>query len=151
MLIEIEEYEPVYTIGIIANKFNISVHTLRLYESEGLILPYKTKTNRRLYSKADIDRIRCIREMIEEKGLNFAGIKWALSMVPCWDLLPCSATDRESCDAYTNATAPCWSVPFKAEKCQNVDCRDCRVYQDLSGCNNLKEYLKANWRNTKNG
>lgn len=151
MEIEIKNTDPVYPIGIIAKKFGISVHTLRLYESEGLIIPYKTESNRRLYSNADVHRIQCIRGMIEKKGLNFAGIKWALSMIPCWDLLPCSEEDRQSCDAYSDSNQPCWNVPHKAAKCTNVDCRDCHVYQGLSNCSNFKEYLKANWRNGKNG
>lgn len=146
MEIEIKNTDPVYTIGVVAEKFNISVHSLRLYESEGLILPYKTETNRRLYSNSDMQRIQCIRDMIEQKGLNFAGIKWALSMIPCWDLLPCSVEERNMCNAYTNSTTPCWSVPFKAEKCQNADCRDCHVYQQLSSCSNFKDYLKENWK-----
>jgi len=146
MNIEINDNDPVYPIGIIAEKFNVSVHTLRLYESEGLIIPYKTATNRRLYSNSDIQRIKCIREMIEINGLNFAGIKWALSMVPCWEILPCSDKDRESCAAYTDSTTPCWNVPYKAEKCQNANCRECHVYQQLSSCHNFKEFLKANWR-----
>jgi MerR family transcriptional regulator/heat shock protein HspR len=146
MNIEINDSDPVYTIGIIADKFNISVHTLRLYESEGLILPFKTETKRRLYSNNDIRRIKCIRDMIENQKLNFAGIKWALSMIPCWKLLPCTEKDRESCDAYTETTMPCWSVPHKAEKCQKLDCRECHVYQNFSNCNNFKEYLKAKWK-----
>ena len=146
MEVEINNTEPLYTIGVVAKKFNISVHSLRLYESEGLIIPYKTKTNRRLYSNSDLERIRCIREMIEKKGLNFAGIKWVLSLIPCWDLLPCSENDRKTCDAFKNSTLPCWSVPYKSEKCQHAECRECHVYQDLSNCNNFKEYLKANWR-----
>lgn len=143
---EFKDSDPLYTIGIVAKKFNISVHTLRLYESEGLIIPYKTETNRRLYSNADIHRIKCIREMIENNGLNFAGIKWALSMIPCWDLLPCSEEEREKCDAYTNSTLPCWRASNKSEKCLISNCRECHVYQSLSNCNNIKEYLKANWK-----
>jgi MerR family transcriptional regulator/heat shock protein HspR len=143
MFVQINDSDPVYTIGIVAKKFNVSVHTLRLYESEGLILPYKTETNRRLYSNVDIKRIQCIRDMIENQKLNFAGIKWALSMIPCWNLLPCSEEDRKNCSAYTNTDKPCWSVEHKADKCKNVDCRECHVYQSFTNCNNIKELIKA--------
>jgi MerR family transcriptional regulator, heat shock protein HspR len=146
MDIEFSDADPVYTIGVIAKKFNISVHSLRLYESEGLIIPFKTETNRRLYSNNDIKRVQCIRDMIENQKLNFAGIKWALSMIPCWSLLPCTEKDREVCDAYTETTMPCWSVPHKAEKCQKLDCRECHVYLSFSNCKNFKEYLKDNWK-----
>ena len=144
--IDIDKKEPVYSIGIVAKKFNISVHTLRLYEAEGLILPYKTASRRRLYSRQDLNRIACIREMIGTKKLNIAGIKWLLAMIPCWELLPCSEEDRKVCDAFTHATEPCWMVPHKAEKCRNLECRNCEVYQGIANCNNFKEYLKANWK-----
>ncbi len=146
MEIIIGNREPVFAIGVVAKKFDISVHTLRLYEAEGLILPYKTESRRRLYSQADINRIGCIREMIAKKGLNIAGIKLLLAMVPCWELLPCSEEERRDCDAYTNSTEPCWMVPHKAEKCQNLECRECKVYQSVANCSNFKEYLKANWK-----
>ena len=146
MNFEFKDTEPGFPIGVVARKFNISVHTLRLYEAEGLILPYKTKTNRRMYSQADMHRIACIREMLDKKGLNLAGIKWILSLMPCWELLPCSMQERKSCDAFSNSTIPCWMVKKKAEKCQNLECRDCHVYQSLAKCNNFKAYLKDNWK-----
>jgi len=138
--------EPLFPIGIVAKKFNISVHTLRLYESEGLILPFKTETRRRYYSQADINRIACIREMIEKKGLNIAGIKSLLAMVPCWEILPCTESERNQCEAYTNYSEPCWVVKGKDDKCKYLECRECHVYQSLAGCSNFKEFLKANWK-----
>lgn len=146
MELKIDIEEPLYSIGVIAKKFNLSVHTLRLYESEGLILPFKTETKRRLYSQSDINRIACIRDMIENRGLNIAGIKSLLAMIPCWQLKPCSEKDRENCDAYTSTDLPCWIVKDKGEKCQLVECRECNVYKSLSMCNNFKEYLKATWK-----
>jgi len=147
----IQKDKPLYSIGVVAQIFNLSVHTLRMYEAEGLILPYKTKTNRRLYSQDDISRLGCIRKMIEEKGLNIAGIKMMLAIIPCWDFLPCSEEERINCSAFTNSTEPCWMVPHKAEKCMNLECRDCHVYQSVSNCDNFKEYLKANWRREYDG
>jgi MerR family transcriptional regulator/heat shock protein HspR len=146
MEITIDIQDPLFPIGIVAKKFNISVHTLRLYESEGLILPYKTETNRRLYSQSDINRIACIRDLIEKKGLNIAGIKSLLAMIPCWQLKPCSEEDRKNCDAYTSQSLPCWIVKTKGDICQQDECRECKVYQSLSGCNNFKEYLKTTWK-----
>ena len=143
-LIDIEE--PQVPIGIVAKKFNISVHTLRLYETEGLILPFKTKTKRRYYSQADMERIACIRQMITEKGLNIAGIKSLLAMVPCWELLPCSEAERIGCEAYSNMSEPCWTIKVKSDFCKSEACRTCHVYKSLAGCHNIKEYLKANWK-----
>ena len=121
MNIKIKEHDPVYPIGVVADMFNVSVHTLRLYEKEGLILPFKTGSGRRMYCQADLNRLGCIRELIEKKGLNISGIKMMLAMVPCWDLLPCTEEDRKNCDAFYSASEPCWTVPHKSEKCQNVE------------------------------
>jgi len=144
LMIDLEE--PLYTIGVVAKKFSLSVHTLRLYESEGLILPFKTDTKRRLYSQSDLNRIACIRDLIEKRGLNIAGIKSLLAMIPCWQIKPCSQEDRKDCEAYTSQNLPCWLVKDKGENCKHTECRECNVYISLSKCNNFKEYLKANWK-----
>jgi len=146
MIHHTDKTEPLLPIGIMAKKFNISVHTLRLYEAEGLILPFKTKTNRRLYSRSDLNRITCIRGLIRQQGLNLAGIKGLLALIPCWDLLPCSRKDRDHCAAYTDSAAPCWTVMRKAKRCRNADCRECKVYQSTADCNNIKSFLKEYWR-----
>ena len=80
--------------------------------------------------------------MIENRGLNIKGIKSLLSLVPCWDLLPCTEENRNNCDAYTNTTLPCWSAKHKGDMCKAQPCRDCHVYQDMANCINFKEYLK---------
>ena len=56
--------EPVYSIGIAAKLLGISIPTLRVYEKEGLFIPYKKQSGTRLYSQADLDRIGCIRRTI---------------------------------------------------------------------------------------
>ena len=63
MLNEVSKEEPIYPIRIAAKLLNISVHTLRMYEKEDLILPYKKSSSHRLYSINDIDRIqRCTKQ-----------------------------------------------------------------------------------------
>ena len=141
-----DKHKPVYTIGIVAELIGVSVHSLRMYETEGLLSPKRTNSKRRLYSQADIERLKCIRIMIEENGLNLAGIKMMLSMAPCLDMIQCSDKDRKNCDAYTSTLAPCWSLTNVGECCKMADCRDCMVYQDLSTCHNMKTFLKENWK-----
>lgn len=136
------ESSPVYTIGIAAQLTNTSVHALRVYEDKGLILPYKTDTNRRLYSRQDIQRINCIRHHLDEEGLNIAGIKALLALVPCWLIRPCSEVDHATCDAYTSTTEPCWAASEKGAECRDADCRQCRVYQLGVRCGNIKELYK---------
>jgi MerR family transcriptional regulator/heat shock protein HspR len=99
-----------------------------------------------LYSQSDLNRIACIRDLIEKKGLNLAGIKSLLAMIPCWQIKPCSEKDRKICGAFTDQSFPCWIVKNKGEKCQLEECRECNVYQSLSMCTNFKEYLKATWK-----
>jgi MerR family transcriptional regulator/heat shock protein HspR len=133
---------PVYTIGIAAKLTKTSVHALRLYEERGLILPHKTKTHRRVYSQADIERLQCIRRHLDEEGLNIAGIKALLALVPCWLIKPCSPADREQCDAYTSTADPCWAVDQKGKVCQDVDCRACTVYLLGNRCHSIKQIWK---------
>lgn len=133
---------PLYTISIAARLTNSSISTLRMYEDKGLILPHKTETNRRIYSKVDIERIHCIRKHLDEDGLNIAGIRNLLALVPCWLIKPCSIESRKKCEAFTSSDKPCWESDPKGVDCQEVDCRECNVYQLSNQCTNIKELYK---------
>ncbi len=133
---------PLYPLRVAAELTSTSVYALRQYVDLGLIIPYKTPTNRRLYSKVDIQRILCIRRYLDEFGLNIAGIKALFAAVPCWLIKPCSKSDYEQCDAYTSLTQPCWQVSTKGPTCQNIDCRVCIVYRLPEQCNDLKSIIK---------
>ncbi|WP_456443231.1 MerR family transcriptional regulator [Caldithrix abyssi] len=135
-----------YPIGMVAKMFNISVSTIRLYENEGLIIPIKSQGQHRYFTPADIQRLECIRDLIEKKGLNFAGIRLMLSTIPCWDLKPCTSEDRLNCDAYYKSQVPCWMVAIKGERCKNENCVECPVYQESAQCANIKVILKKYWR-----
>ncbi|MFC1670678.1 MerR family transcriptional regulator [Spirochaetota bacterium] len=134
-------YEAVYTIGVASEKIGISDHSLRLYESEGLIIPHKTKTGRRLYSDLDLEKVLCIKQMIKEEGLNFEGIRRLLSLVPCWKIRNCNSDNGAKCKSYMNRTKPCWDTE---EKCLNPleSCRDCTVYKSLVNCDDVESYIK---------
>jgi MerR family transcriptional regulator, heat shock protein HspR len=135
-------YEPVYTIGVAAGKLNMTVHNIRLYESEGLILPYRTDTGRRLFSDLELEKIRCIRSMIKEEGLNFEGIRRLLAMVPCWKMRNCTLKERSKCPAYVDRIRPCWDID---EKCLHPlpSCRDCDVYRDLVKCEDVQALIQS--------
>jgi len=133
---------PLYPLRVAAELTGTSVYALRQYVDLGLIIPFKTPTNRRMYSKVDIERILCIRKYLDEYGLNIAGIKALLAAVPCWLIKPCPVEDREKCDAYTSTIEPCWQVAVKGPICQNVDCRECDVYRLHEECNDLKSIFK---------
>lgn len=133
--------EPVYTIGAAADLVGLSVQMLRLYEAEGLILPYKKASSHRLYSEADIERIRCIRQMINEEKISIVGIKRLLALIPCWAIKNCLKENRESCKAFTDHTQPCWLQKETSNGCENSDCRLCPVYLKVSNCASLKQIL----------
>ena len=132
--------DPVYTIGVAANMVGVSVHLLRVYEKEGLILSSRTKTDRRMYSDLEIEKILCIRKMISEKGMNFEGIRRILALFPCWKLRQCDDHDKNTCHAYISSERPCWATE---EKCAHPldSCRDCIVYKSTINCDDLKKIL----------
>lgn len=134
--------DPLYTLAVVSRLTNTPTHSIRQYIDKGLIIPFKTKTKRHLFSDVDILRLKCIRKHLDEQGLNIAGINALFSLVPCWLLKPCSEEDRQKCDAYTDVTKPCWLASNKGPQCQNSDCRLCPVYQLPEKCVNLKDFIK---------
>ncbi|MBI5646885.1 MAG: MerR family transcriptional regulator [Ignavibacteriae bacterium] len=135
--------KPKYTISTAARLLGISIPTLRLYEREGLIIPYKKDSNHRLYSDADLERIRCIRTAISEDKMSIEGIKRILSLVPCWAVIQCPIEDRDTCAAYIGHNAPCWKLTHKSEFCQGKECRECIVYREYTDCNSIKGGIKT--------
>ena len=64
---------PVYTIRIAAQMVGVHQQTLRTYEREGLLKPARSSGRQRLYSEQDIERLRLIRRLIDDLGVNLAG------------------------------------------------------------------------------
>lgn len=73
-------HEPVYVISVVAKMLEIHPQTLRLYEREGLIRPQRRGQNR-LFSEADIERLRQILRLKEELGVNIAGVVVILNLL----------------------------------------------------------------------
>jgi len=135
--------EPVYSISTAARLLKISVHTLRMYEREGLIVPFKKESNQRLYSKSDIERIECIRSAINDRKISINGIKTMYSLIPCWNIVQCSKENRNKCKAFNEHSKPCWSYAHKGNECNDRNCRDCEVYTKYSQCSEIKELIKS--------
>ncbi len=70
----------VYTIGVVAQMYDIHPQTLRLYEREGLLKPSRTQGNTRLYSDEDLQRLEFILFLTRELGVNLAGVDIILNM-----------------------------------------------------------------------
>ena len=71
---------PRYMISIAADLVGMHPQTLRIYEDKGLIRPKRTAGNTRIYSDADVDRLRLIQQLTSEVGLNLAGVERVLRM-----------------------------------------------------------------------
>ena len=71
---------PRYMISVAADLVGMHPQTLRIYESKGLIRPNRTKGNTRLYSEADLERLRLIQQLTNEFGLNLAGVEQVLRL-----------------------------------------------------------------------
>ena len=75
-----ERDEPLYVISIAAQILDIHPQTLRYYERAGLIQPSRSPGNIRLYSQEDIERLQLIQRLIEDLGVNLAGVEVILNM-----------------------------------------------------------------------
>ena len=94
-----------------------------------------------MYSVHDLERLHCIRIMITEYGLNLKGIRILFSFIPCWEFKGGLDEDCKGCPAYYEAVSPCWNIKDVGSKCQNVDCRNCLVYQLEITCEKLKRII----------
>ena len=73
--------EPCFVISVAARIVGVHAQTLRHYERAGLIWPSRTMGRQRLYSMADIERIRRLRTLTEDMGVNLAGAEVALKLM----------------------------------------------------------------------
>jgi MerR family transcriptional regulator, heat shock protein HspR len=137
---------PLYPISSAAKILGISVHTLRMYEKEGLILPFKKESSHRLYSESDIQRLLCIRNAINISKISIAGIKAIYSLIPCWEITNCSKEDRKDCEAFNSHSKPCWTFKHFENICYNKECRNCQVYKNYTECGAVKELLTSKAR-----
>lgn len=70
-----EVNEPKYVISIAARILRCEIHTLRYYERLGVVKPYRSGGNIRYYSEADIERLRHIKVLMDDMGINVAGVE----------------------------------------------------------------------------
>src|SRR6201988_4216115 len=72
---EVSSDRGVFMISVAAELAEMHPQTLRMYESRGLIEPKRSPKGTRLYSHADVERLRRIQEMTAEMGMNLAGVE----------------------------------------------------------------------------
>ena len=73
--------EAVYMISIAAKLCEVHPQTLRMYERVGLIRPQRVSRKNRMYSDADIERLRRIQHLTHDMGINLAGVEVILRLL----------------------------------------------------------------------
>jgi MerR family transcriptional regulator, heat shock protein HspR len=106
--IEVAVDRGVFMISVAAELSEMHPQTLRMYEARGLIEPSRSPKGTRLYSQADVDRLRRIQQMTAELGLNLAGVERVLALEEQLD-------DLEAQVAAANAAAESARVQLEAE------------------------------------
>ncbi len=76
-----DEGRPCYVISVAAEMLGTRTHTLRYYEKVGIIRPFRSPGNIRLYSEEDIALMRRIRHLMSDLGVNIAGVEVILNIL----------------------------------------------------------------------
>ena len=77
----LDHEEPVFIISVAARMLGVQTQTLRYYERLGLIEPARTRGNQRVFSNSDIERVRRIRGLMDDLGVNLAGVEVVLRLL----------------------------------------------------------------------
>ncbi len=75
-----DDFEPCYVISVAARMLGVHAQTLRYYERIGLIEPSRSQGRVRLYSVRDIERLRQVKTLINDLGVNLAGAEVILRL-----------------------------------------------------------------------
>src|SRR4051794_34360065 len=94
-----DESDGLYTMAVASRLTGMHPQTLRKYERAGLIRPARQSGNQRLYSEADVRRLRRIRYLVDVLGVNIAGLELTLRMADRLDALGSEPTTAELQDA----------------------------------------------------
>jgi MerR family transcriptional regulator, heat shock protein HspR len=84
---EPSDSEPRYVISVASRMVGIEAHRLRHYERLGFVRPGRSDGNTRLYSQEDIDQLCCVKTLMNDLGLNSAGVQFALVLMQRMDSL----------------------------------------------------------------
>lgn len=73
--------EPILTISVAAKLLNIHPRTIMLYEKTKLFTPYRTNTQRRMFSGKDLDDLQFVKFLTQQRGINLQGVKVILEAI----------------------------------------------------------------------
>ncbi len=102
---------PLYMISVAAELAGMHPQTLRVYERRCLIRPQRSAGNTRLYSQADIERLRLIQQLTQEEGVNLAGTARIIELMDDLD-----RARREADEARAAAEAACQRLIEETER-----------------------------------
>ena len=136
-----DEDKGLYPIGTVSKFIGVHPETLRVWERNGLIIPDRQGYQRR-YSNNDLKRLQFIKYLLDDKGLNIAGVKQLTSMYACWYKKNCKGGAAKNSPLPVNETKPCWKLA--ATYCLVVSdkaeiCNFCEVVRDNKECRNYKD------------
>ena len=80
-MINREDIEPRYVISVAARMLNTQTYSLRYYEKIGIIEPSRSQGNIRLYSERDIAMLRRVKTLVDDMGVNLAGVEVILRLM----------------------------------------------------------------------
>ncbi len=75
------EHEPCYVISIASRMVGVHAQTLRYYERVGLVAPSRSEGRRRLYSPREIEKLKRIKALTDDMGINLAGVEVVLKLM----------------------------------------------------------------------
>jgi len=73
--------EPCFVISVAAKILGLRTQTLRYYERIGLIEPFRSQGNQRVFSRRDIDRVKKLRTLVDDIGVNLAGVEVIMGLL----------------------------------------------------------------------
>ena len=73
--------EPCFVISVAARIIGVRTQTLRYYERLGLVEPSRTRGNQRVFSRKDVDRVRRVRGLMDDLGVNLAGVEVVIKLL----------------------------------------------------------------------
>ncbi len=72
--------QDLYLISVAARLLGMHPRTLRKYERLGLVQPHRRMGSMRVYTRDELDRLRLIKHLVDELGINLAGVQRLLSI-----------------------------------------------------------------------
>lgn len=131
-----DEDQGLYTIGTVAELIGEHPETLRVWERNDLLRPNREGFQRK-YSTNDVKRLTFIKRLMDEKGLNIAGVKQVTSMYSCWYKRNCSGGATRNSPTPVNESKPCWKMEgtyclVASDKSEM--CNSCEMFKKCTGC-----------------